>query len=113
MNDYLIAYTGPRGGTWKYALIKAGTASKAIDYFVDHHPNTFVKEVHEPVEWREEGENTPRLVQFVVAYNGPRNGKSQYRTATGRSAAKAAERFLNSTDKTYIQQVYAPTPWRD
>lgn len=53
MNDYLIAYTGPRGGTWKYALIKAGTASEAVDYFVDHHPNTFVKEVFEPVEWRD------------------------------------------------------------
>lgn len=112
MPEYLIAYTGPRNGAWKYAPVKAGTASKAVDVFVDHTPNTFVKEVHEPVEWRDENGKKPNPAQYVIAYNGPRGGKWKYAPVIADSPAEASSRFVDTTTNTFVEQVYAPVKSR-
>jgi hypothetical protein len=52
MNEYLIAYTGPRGGKPKYDTIQANTAREAAEKFIDRTEKTYVVGVYEPVEWR-------------------------------------------------------------
>jgi hypothetical protein len=48
MTEYLIAYTGPRGGPRRFKAIEADTAQEARDKFVDTGKG-FVKDVYAPV----------------------------------------------------------------
>lgn len=47
MNRFVVAYTGPRGGKWKFELVEAETAAEAIDKFLDATYRTYITAVFE------------------------------------------------------------------
>lgn len=62
MTEFLIAYTGPRGGKPKYVTVPAETAHEASEKFIDHpgrftgeprQKEVYIEQVYAPVEWRE------------------------------------------------------------
>jgi hypothetical protein len=48
------------------------------------------------------------MTDYVIAYTGPRGGKPKYQVVPGEDPKSAMNRFIESTEKTYVEQVYAP-----
>jgi hypothetical protein len=48
------------------------------------------------------------MTDYVIAYTGPRGGKPKYQVASGDDPKSAMNRFIETTEKTYVEQVYAP-----
>ena len=53
------------------------------------------------------------MTTYLIAYTGPRGGKPKYAEVDAHTPQTAAEKFIETTDKTYVQQVYAPVEWRN
>jgi hypothetical protein len=52
MTEYLIAYTGPRGGKPKYESVAAESSAAAAEKFLNATDKTYIVQVYAPVEWR-------------------------------------------------------------